>query len=50
VGDGSIPHNPTVGEEPSPDPWNELQWIVDRGGEESILGALGMGLKDGGTR
>ena len=29
VGDGSIPHNPTVGEEPSPNPWNELQSVFD---------------------
>jgi hypothetical protein len=28
VGDGGIPH--TAGEEPSPDPWNELRWVFAR--------------------
>jgi hypothetical protein len=27
VGDGGIPHNPTVGEEPSPNPWNDPKWF-----------------------
>jgi hypothetical protein len=28
VGDGGIPHNPTVGEEPSPNPWNQMHGSV----------------------